>query len=138
MVDSLQRPNAAGQAHKGHRTTPDEPTTGGHENGEPTQCAGHAPVTTQPPHRTGRPQQTSELTERTTQTTFGYTNAGCSAIDPTRHKPAIRRLPRPGTNQTAAENRPNNKLTARNPANTKSGRHARVETGMAFHGLATP
>ena len=101
--DSLQRPNSAGQAHTGNRTTPDKPTTGGQDDGEPTQSAGHAPVAPQPPHRTGRPQRTSELTGKTTKTTSGYISAGCSAIDPTTHKPTIRRLTQPGTNQTAAE-----------------------------------
>ena len=81
--DSLQRPNVAGRAHTGRRTTPDERTTCSHNEGEPTQRAGQAPVATQLPDRTGRPPQTSELTERTTRTTSGYTNAGRSAFDPT-------------------------------------------------------
>ena len=98
--DSLQRPNAAGRAHTDHRTTPDEPTPGGHDNGEPTPRAGHAPVATQAPHRTGGPPQTQEQTEKTTKTTSGYTGAGCSAIDPTTHKPTRRRLTQPGTDQT--------------------------------------
>ena len=101
--DSLQRPNAAGQAHTGHRTTPDKPTTGGHDNGAPTQHARHSPVATQRPHRTGGPPQISELTGTTTKTKSGYTGTGCSAIDPTMHKPTIRRLTEPGTNQTAAQ-----------------------------------
>ena len=87
----------------GHRTTPDEPTTDSHADGEQTQHAGHATVAPEPPHRTGQPQQTSELTEKTTKTTSGYTGAGCSAIDPTTHKLTIRQLTQPGTNQSAAE-----------------------------------
>ena len=90
--DSLQRPNAPGKAHTGHRTTPDEPTTGGNDDGEPTQRARHAPVATEPPHRTGRPPQTSEPTEKTTRTTSGYPGAGCSAVEPTTHKQTIRWL----------------------------------------------
>ena len=101
--DSLQRPDAASQARPGHCTTADEPTTGSHDDGEPTQRAGHTQVATQPPHRTGRPPQTSELTEKTTQTTSNCSGPGYSAMDPTTHKPTTRRLTQRGTNQTAAE-----------------------------------
>ena len=101
--DSLHRSNTASRAHTDHSTTPEEPTTGSHDNGEPAPCAKHAPVATQPAHRTGRPPQISEQTEKTTKTTSGYIGAGCSAIYPTKHKPTIRRLTQPGTDQTAAE-----------------------------------
>ena len=90
LRDSLQRPNRAGKAHMGRRTTPEEPTTGSQDNGEPTEGAEHSPIATQRTHRTGRPPLTSELTETTTKTTSGYTGAGCSAIDPTMHKLTIR------------------------------------------------
>ena len=103
LGNSLQRPDTAGKAHMGHCTTPEEPTTGGHDNSEPTEGAGHSPIATQRTHRTGGPPLTSELTETTGKTTSGYTGAGCSAIDPTMHKLTIRRLTQPGTNQTAAE-----------------------------------
>ena len=73
--DSLQRPDAACWAHTDHRTAPDEPATGGLDNGEPTPRAGHAPFARQPPHRTGRPLQTPEQTDKTTRTTSGYTGA---------------------------------------------------------------
>ena len=53
------------------------------------------------------------------------------------HRPTIRRLTQPGTDETAAEKRPDNEQTARKPANTQPARHARVETGTASHGLAT-
>ena len=87
----------------GHRTTPNEPTTCGHDEDEPTQHAGHAPVAPGPPHWASQTKRTSELTGKTTQTTPGYTGTGCSAIDPATHEPTIRRLTRPDTNQTTAE-----------------------------------
>ena len=85
--ERLQQPDAARRANRGHRKTRDQPTTGKHDNSEPTQRAGHAPVATQPQHRTDPPPQTSKLTEKTTKTTPGY-----SPIDPTTHKPTIRRV----------------------------------------------
>ena len=133
----LQQPNTAGRAHMDHRTTPDGLTTGGHDTGEPTQRTGRAPVATRPPRRTGRPPQTSEQTETTTKTMSGYTGAGCSAINRTTHGRTIRQLTQPGTDQTAAQRRPDNEQTARKAANSQRARHARVETGTASHGLAT-
>ena len=46
-------------------------------------------------------------------------------------------MTQPGTDQTAAEKRPDGEQTARKPANTQHARHARVETGTPSHGLAT-
>ena len=58
-------------------------------------------------------------------------------MTPTTHTRTIRRLTQPGTDQTAAERRSDNEQTTRKPANTQPARHARVEAGMASHGLAT-
>ena len=44
--------------------------------GEPTPRTGHAPVTTHPLHRTGRPPQPSEQDGKTTKTTSDYIGAG--------------------------------------------------------------
>ena len=82
--DSLQRSQGAGQAHTGHCTTPQEPFTGGHDISEPRQRAGHTPVATQPPQRTGRPPQNSELTEKTTKTTSGYAARAAAQSTPRR------------------------------------------------------
>ena len=142
--DSLQWPNAARRAHTGHLVTPDEPATGGHDNGAPTPRAGHAPVVTQPPHPTGRPPQTREQTEKTTKTTSGYTGAGCSAAHPTTHKPTIRRLTQPGTEQTGCRkndptvNRPHaSRQTPNQPGMQGSKREGRP-MGWQHHDVPRP
>ena len=72
------------------------------------------------------------------QTTFGDTTTGSSATAPTQTKPTMRRPRQPRTNHTAAQPPLDRKQTTRKPANTKSARRARVETGTTFNGMGAP
>ena len=110
------RPGPYGPPHNS-----DRPTTG-----EPTPANKH--------HAPGMPR--SQHIHRTGQ-------AGCR--NP-RNKPGRQRKQRPTTlaqatqpltDQTAAEQQPDNEQTTRKPANTQPARHARAETGTVSHGLAT-
>ena len=73
-----------------------------------------------------------------TQTTFVDTTNGSSATERTQTEPTVRPPRQPRTNHTELQPRLDRKQSTHKPANTKLARRARVETGTASNGLATP
>ena len=93
-------------------------------------------------HNTTLGQTKAQLTSTdtdvpATQTTFGDTTTGSSAMEPTQTKPAMRRPRQPRTDHTHLQPPLDRKQTTRKPANTKPARRAWVKTGTASNGFAT-
>ena len=86
------------------------------------------------------PMEGTKLQERTS----GYTGAGCSAIDPTTHKPTIRRLIQPGTDKTNCRKhdptvkRPQASGPTPNPPGMQGSTQERRPMGWQHHDAPRP